>query len=128
MLKPLFLEEETKDDMDNSTLNIINIELKILRTKQENQELSVDDIKKLDILVNLKKTVSCNPEIKDPHDEFDNKLFTEDDIDEFLKKRTEKSGKLPNAVRNNIRTKELYHEKKAKKAQEKKTAKEKSQT
>lgn len=79
---------------DNSLLNMINVELAELRAKQLKKALDLVEMKKLESLLNMRKTLHSTPELDDPHSLIDEDAFSNEDIIEFLdtrKKNNEKS-------------------------------------
>lgn len=79
--------------MDNSTLNIINVEIAIIKDRQTRNDLSILDLKKLESLINMKKTLVSTPEIKN-ESEVDESLFTDEEVFDFLKARIAKANEI----------------------------------
>lgn len=71
----------------NSTLNIINIEIAELKAKQTQGPLGIIDMKKLESLLNMKKTLHATPGLVDEHQEVDEDIFTDEEILEFIAAR-----------------------------------------
>lgn len=101
---------------NNSTLNIINIEIAELKLKQSEGPLGIIEIKKLESLVKMRKDLSNTQEVDD-YQEVDEDAFTEQDILEFLKfrKKNEKSRQDGNTIKKST-TKKKKTPKKTKKA------------
>ena len=72
---------------NNSTLNIINIEIAELKEKQADGPLGIIEMKKLESLLNMKKTLFSTPAIMDEHEDVDEDIFTDEEILEYLEKR-----------------------------------------
>jgi len=80
---------------NNSTLNIIAIEIAELKAKQAEGPLGIIEIKKLESLVKMRKDLS-NTQTVDDYEEVDEEAFTEQDVLEFLeyRKKNEESRQL----------------------------------
>lgn len=73
--------------MDNSTLNIVNIEIFELKEKQLTAPLNIVDMKKLESLLKMRQTLHSTPELMDEHEDVDEHVFTDGEIEEFLAAR-----------------------------------------
>jgi len=70
--------------MNNSTLNIINIEIAELKAKQAEGPLDLVEMRKLESLLNMKKTLHTTPALADEHKDVDEDVFTDDEIEDIF--------------------------------------------
>jgi len=102
---------------DNSTLNMINVEIAQLKEKQKERSLDIVEMKKLESLIRMKKDLVTTPALIDNSVDVDEDIFTDEEILEFLanRKANEESKSKKKTKRTAVKKKKKTNKKTKKK-------------